>query len=607
MYDYQNDNEQLSEENEVGTFPNGGNISSDFKLHKESLPQWAVDWARNRFNMDTKSVKFYIMDGQEANNSVALASGDNILVTSELKNDETVIKHELTHVYQQAIGTATESNAGDTSLEDEAVQVSKEGEISLAKNQTQSDRYILPREKTNVVQFLAIETIMGIAIVGVGIAAWLGHKAYNKLNNWYKVKRFKKIAEKTGADESIVRKLYNIFSWDKNILSNKKSESLNEFERICKVVGEKPEMLEQVREDNKKLEVLYGETGYLTTEKNDGKNGKEDTKLSIYAYLIENDFKGFGKENAQDLKDNFKIPYFKYSENIGRGWDERHEASRVRDDNRKQDEIRNGYATYAKLYVLTKGFKERSISNVRSDVGTLFGKSLYDMTFEDQELYTKLYNNGLREANSLKIRLYKEMLVDTKEEREEGEERKKEEKDRKWSKLFIELLLKTKCFSQYIKSAEEFIQIRRNIGKLRNIYPSQSEDWLHLSREIIDKLDDTSNSRLDSSITNNFSLIKFFSEFSLATKPDSIRSTLFEIREKMPEGSYNEFIEKLYERGPAVEEQFTEKREFIIKQRERMRNLDRMSPTYMVYLRSIWNCHREIYKAFASKEGDIKK
>ena len=47
MYDYQNDNKQLSEENEVGTFPNGGGISSDFKLHKESLPQWAVDWARS--------------------------------------------------------------------------------------------------------------------------------------------------------------------------------------------------------------------------------------------------------------------------------------------------------------------------------------------------------------------------------------------------------------------------------------------------------------------------------------------------------------------------------------------------------------------------------
>ena len=167
MYDYKKDDEQLSDENKTGTFVAEGNISSDFKVQKENLPQWAVDWARNRFNMDAKGVKFYVMDRQEAEDSVALASGNSVFVTSDQRNDETVIKHELTHIYQQAIGTATESNASDTSLEDEAVQVSKEDNISLAKNQTLSDRYILPREKTNVVQSLGSLAIAGLVIGGI--------------------------------------------------------------------------------------------------------------------------------------------------------------------------------------------------------------------------------------------------------------------------------------------------------------------------------------------------------------------------------------------------------------------------------------------------------
>ena len=190
MYDYKKDDEQLSDGNKTGTFVAGENLSSDFKLQKGNLPQWAVDWARNRFNMDAKDVKFYVMDRQGAEDSVALASGNSVFVTSDQRNDETVIKHELTHIYQQAIGTATESNASDTSLEDEAVQVSKEEDISLAKNQTLSDRYILPREKTNVVQSFGALTIAGLVIGGILALGIL------PLGVWIAKKISKKIAER---------------------------------------------------------------------------------------------------------------------------------------------------------------------------------------------------------------------------------------------------------------------------------------------------------------------------------------------------------------------------------------------------------------------------
>lgn len=100
MYDYKSDGKQLSTENEMGTFEGLVNTSSNFKLQRGSLPQWAVDWARNKFNMDAKNVKFYITDEPKTNGPVALAGGNSIFVNSSHKNDEEVIKHELTHIYQ---------------------------------------------------------------------------------------------------------------------------------------------------------------------------------------------------------------------------------------------------------------------------------------------------------------------------------------------------------------------------------------------------------------------------------------------------------------------------------------------------------------------------
>ena len=152
MYDYKSDGKQLSTENEVGTFEGLGNTSSDFKLQRGSLPQWAVDWARNKFNMDAKNVKFYITDEPKTNGPVALAGGNSIFVNSSYKNDEEVIKHELTHVYQQAIGSAKKSNANDPDLEREAIEVSNGKNTNVSKNSNMGKSLVTPKENTGMVQ-----------------------------------------------------------------------------------------------------------------------------------------------------------------------------------------------------------------------------------------------------------------------------------------------------------------------------------------------------------------------------------------------------------------------------------------------------------------------
>ena len=324
MYDYQNDNEQLSKGNEIEAFPDGVNISSDFKLHKESLPQWAVDWARNRFNMDAKSVKFYVMDEQEVDDSVALASGNNILVTSGFKNDGTVIKHELTHIYQQAIGTATESNSGDTSLEDEAVQVSKEGEISPAKNQTKNGRYILPREKTNVVQpMMSLTAIMGISalaaaagftLFGIGKGIIAGIKWLSKRIKYLRT------AKRLHVSVNTVKIVEKTFS---------KDEYFNQelFEEECKYEEQrrkmrantsfksKPSKANNCKKINSEVEKLAynSEKGYYYIKLSGLTHGFSDRPLE----LVTEDFKCLFGMEPKDIQDNDYRDYCEFYESTG--------------------------------------------------------------------------------------------------------------------------------------------------------------------------------------------------------------------------------------------------------------------------------------------------
>ena len=152
MYDYKSDNKQLLTESKIEMFKGLGNVFSDFKLRKGNLPQWAVDWAKSEFNMDAGSVKFYVMDKPKVNDSTALAGGNRIFVSSDHKNDKEVIKHELTHIYQQAVGSAQKGNENDPELEREAVGVSNGKSLYISKNSKFDQSFVIPKENTGVVQ-----------------------------------------------------------------------------------------------------------------------------------------------------------------------------------------------------------------------------------------------------------------------------------------------------------------------------------------------------------------------------------------------------------------------------------------------------------------------
>ncbi len=529
MYDYKKDDGQLSKKNDTGTFA-GGNISSDFKVQKESLPQWAVDWARNRFNMDAKNVKFYVMDEQEADDSVALASGNSIFVTSDQRNDEEVIKHELTHIYQQAIGTATESNAGDTSLEDEAVQVSKEGNISLAKNQTQSGRYILPREKTNVVQSLGALAIAGLAVGGIltlgliPLGVWLTKRII--------------LAVKSGASLKTIGKIYDIFEW-----AHLKSEDLEVAITLCTAVHEKGIMEEQLEYDSKVLKNL---SEYRSKYKSD--NTPIYQYVLDYAEMLKNDFKGF-KNISQGLPRDFKLhtEMFEYMVAVKKrfNFDEDYvligpiskNKAKVKvvvsDDNdndadynfsgenkaARADRESRMYYIYQKLHSLTKGFSRKDIEQIQRDIMMLFNCSLEEIEDNQLNKYIETYNKlkddteGISSLDASKLRdglrifFNKELIEAQDNEITEYIElfkaakcfRNIEQFDFKnyitetlncnnfWDGLEKvggkSLVEETKCFEKI--TLEKFIEVRSELAEFLNIRETDTRIWKVLTDKIV--------------------------------------------------------------------------------------------------------------------------
>ncbi len=421
MYDYKKDDGQLSEKNKKGNFAGGGNISSDFKLQKESLPQWAVDWARDRFNMDAQNVKFYVMDEQEADEPYAAASGNSIFVTSDQRNDETVIKHELTHIYQQAIGTATESNAGDTSLEDEAVRVSEKKKFSLAKNQTQSDRYILPREKTNLVQYkmsaLAIAGLvvggiltLGILPLGIWIAKQIGYK---------------KIAKNTGIqDVKTVKEIYDIFSWAED-----EEDYLEDVEDLCSFKKKYNISLIQFREDSERYKEKFGKPGMSASR-----------LISSYFDYLYSKFDPINTGNNISMSEASNSEYSTAESSI---------AETVNSESSRTESI----GSDNKLKNLTNDFKNRSFGLIEKDMEILFGKSLANISSEEMEEYCKLYRSeGFSELTPEILEDYKKKIL--------GEGKNSIE----FYCLYRNLLFKTSFFKSI--GIEEFIHKREKLAEL---------------------------------------------------------------------------------------------------------------------------------------------
>ena len=583
MYDYKKDDGQLSKKNETGTFT-GGNISSDFKVQTESLPQWAVDWARNRFNMDAKSVKFYVMDRQEVDDSVALASGNNVFVTSDQRNDETVIKHELTHIYQQAIGTATESNASDTSLEDEAVQVSKEDNISLAKNQTLSDRYILPREKTNVVQaFGSVGIVVLAGLVGLAGAIITG-LAFGV--PWNKLRFCRRVRKK---DKTISREtagiVYDIFSW-----AICESNTIDDFVELCKVV-EKEKINVQVlnrcaydyktistgkeSENNSKFDIKtfaealkegfagliydeqnkFGHLGLLTTDKvtpsrhytaKYSENGTERTvhygmhlpsakdesgnilirgsmpksETELDIDVMQGKKKLDGTKISNGSGDVFKNFYNEYCKVI--------KTVKPVKDGRDAARV---YNVYMNFYAITKGFKNRKIEDIDNDMKYLFGKSLRELDLSIME------NGDCRYKNYIKLYNYTDGFKDT----------TIEEMDEK---------IKSVCAS--IKDRNMNIQLEQYIAfnKLNFSAPklkkcSRSEEKI-IRKAFRPPVGTTIN-------TDSFIPVEFFAKITNNFTIKHATQVIRDLRHAIPQGSHDKFVEKVYEKGAKISSSHNDK------------------------------------------------
>ncbi len=502
MYDYKKDNGQLSSENEVGTFSDGGNISSDFKLQKESLPQWAVDWARNRFNMDAQNVKFYVMDRQEVDDSVALASGNNVFVTSDQRNDETVIKHELTHIYQQAIGTATESNVCDTSLEDEAIQISKDSEFSLAKNQTKSDRYILPRERTNIVQPLVTEILAGIAIAGAvtwGAVSIVRAVKKSKICN----RAYKNLERKV--DLKLIKKIYDEFYFARDQFNKpSNTESLTCFERLCKFANEDRS---KILESRDKLYDLF-EGGVVTYLSN-------PYKENYFQQYVDGLDKGLGRltpDLNRALYTELGIPdTVAIAEERNKSVDDI-----VCDLNiewgrkRLNEETEKRLSSMWSLYTSTGGFKARKfdngqeqrdflvergsdlfINNVGSegertlyrytsgsyqimmyDLSILFGKSFKEMSSTEIDEYRALCAKGLITLNPEKLSKTYYTLFDMRGTKDSSKKKR----------IFRHLALNTSCFTDKAKM-NAFYDMRTKLSERLGITGGKKE-YIYLTESL---------------------------------------------------------------------------------------------------------------------------
>ena len=231
MYDSQRNNAEVQEENRAESFDAlGSSLAPGLIMRRQGLPEWAINWSKSKFGMDVKGVKLCVVDKQDSDEPFAAAGGSNIFVTPEYKNDKSVLMHEITHIYQQAVGAATESNVGDQSLEDEAVKVSEGGDVRLSKKQKISDEYIIPRQNTNIVQFLCLLGAIGIGILVTGavIAAGVGLAIFISRN-----RTCKKIAQEINVPVECVKRVYKYFGWAI------KKFGRTDFDELCRVVNDK--------------------------------------------------------------------------------------------------------------------------------------------------------------------------------------------------------------------------------------------------------------------------------------------------------------------------------------------------------------------------------
>ncbi len=309
MYDSLKNIKLLSKSKDIESFDKVGlNKIQNFKLQKMELPKWAIDWSKNRLNMNVENVKLCIADEKNVGIPFAASSGNNIFITNEYKDNKLVLKHEITHIYQQAIGIATEKNSNDGTLEEEAIKVSHDkGDLSSLK-QNLDGEYITPRENTNKIQYLNGLDIAKPIIEGL----ILGHTAANAINWLSRRIKCKQIADEMDIPIECISRVYDIFDWVEYRFD------YSDFKRLCRAICDKDIATDKLIEDNKKLknnckrEDIYN---YITTLENDaepiltikGEGGiitSGDTKNldKVKKVIIEDGVREIGERSFENCK-----------------------------------------------------------------------------------------------------------------------------------------------------------------------------------------------------------------------------------------------------------------------------------------------------------------
>ena len=274
MYNSQRNSAKIQESGTESFGDLGSGSVKNLITRKQDLPEWAINWSKNRLGLDASGISLCIIEQQESDGPFAAASGNNIFVTPEYRNNKSVLMHEITHIYQQAVGSATEGNIGDQSLEDEAVKVSESKEVLLSKKRNFSDKYIVPQENTNVVQSFGGLAI-GLLLGGVFLA---GAAAVGVANLLTKHMKCKKIAKDTNVPIECVRMVYNAFEWAERKFGR------TDFKELCKVVYDKKITWDKLKKDGKFLKDNHKEDGigrYVAELKGEGlETVKEEKKTN---------------------------------------------------------------------------------------------------------------------------------------------------------------------------------------------------------------------------------------------------------------------------------------------------------------------------------------
>ena len=142
-----------------------GNIN----IQKGKLPNWAVNYALSKYNLDVDKVNLNVVNSSQNLGFKGMAIGNNIFVDEKYRDNEIIIKHEIAHVYQQALGVVTDANS--EKLENEAINDSKNtpnAELTQDPSNISSTRLpylqknslIKPDENSTSVQFADVTQIL---------------------------------------------------------------------------------------------------------------------------------------------------------------------------------------------------------------------------------------------------------------------------------------------------------------------------------------------------------------------------------------------------------------------------------------------------------------